>query len=140
MCRSDENAGKNMTSGAAAPNAATAQGFHGNYVACAGSTLFGNNSANPTTPTGDQLDGMFYCFSKTKIADLLDGTSNTAAFSEILVSQDISGHDLRGRYHNTWQGNSLFSALYPPNTTVGDRSSYCQAIARRPAKRWAPPG
>ena len=40
-------------------------------------------------------------------------------------------NDLRGRYWNTWQGNVLFSTLFPPNTTVGDRSNYCIDAPRR---------
>jgi prepilin-type N-terminal cleavage/methylation domain-containing protein/prepilin-type processing-associated H-X9-DG protein len=127
MCPSDPNAGKNLTYGAGTnPTPNPAQGFHGNYVACAGSTLFGN------TGQGNRLNGMFYCFSTEKFRDLTDGTSNTAMFSEILLSEDTSGHDLRGRYHNTWQGNNLFSTLYPPNTPVPDRSSYCVSIPRAP--------
>jgi len=43
-------------------------------------------------------------------------------------------HDLRGRYWNTWQGNVLFSTLFPPNTTVGDRSNYCIPAPRRPCQ------
>jgi prepilin-type processing-associated H-X9-DG protein len=128
MCPSDPNAGKNITAGTTTPTAATAQGFHGNYVACAGSTLFGDGGQ------GNRLNGMFYCFSRTGFRDVLDGTSNTAMFSEILLVQDTSAHDLRGRYHNTWQGNNLFSTLYPPNTSVGDRSSYCISIPRAPCQ------
>jgi prepilin-type processing-associated H-X9-DG protein len=54
-----------------------------------------------------------------------DGTSNTLMGSEVLVVPDTTQHDLRGRVYNTWQGNTLFSTLYPPNTPVGDVSSYC---------------
>ncbi|MEO8496660.1 MAG: DUF1559 domain-containing protein, partial [Planctomycetota bacterium] len=119
VCPSDPNGPKNVTAGAASATAATNQGFHGNYVACAGSTAFGNNGQ------GNNLDGVFYSLSQTKFASIIDGTSNTLMFSEILVVPDTGVHDLRGRYHNTWEGNNWFSTLYPPNTTVGDRSSYC---------------
>ena len=118
-CPTDPNSPKNVTAGAASATASNNQGFNGNYVACAGSTVFGNNGQ------GDNLNGLFYCLSRTKMASAVDGTSNTLFFSEILVIPDTNVHDLRGRYHNTWQGNNLFSTLYPPNTTVGDRSSYC---------------
>jgi len=45
-----------------------------------------------------------------------------------------STHDLRGRYHNTWEGNSLFSTQYGPNTLVGDVSSYCNALPKAPCQ------
>ena len=97
------------------------QGFHGNYVLCAGSTFFNPSSS----PNGANLNGLFYPFSRTRLADVTDGTTNTLMAGEILVVTDTTAHDLRGRYYNAWQGNVLFSTLYPPNTGVGDRSSYC---------------
>jgi prepilin-type processing-associated H-X9-DG protein len=102
-------------------------------VLCAGSTVF-----NPTTdPLGENLNGLFYCLSKTKITGITDGTSNTLMSSEIILVPDETGvtfqpgpdgvqHDLRGRYYNTWQGNVLFTTLQPPNTSVGDTSDYCR--------------
>src|SRR5262245_32120843 len=36
MCPSDPNSGKNITAGASTPTPNPAQGFHGNYAACAG--------------------------------------------------------------------------------------------------------
>jgi prepilin-type processing-associated H-X9-DG protein len=134
MCPADPHAGKNLTSGAATPQDANVnQGFHGEYVLCAGSKVF-----NPSSdPLGEHLNGMFYPLSKTKIASVTDGTSNTLMSSEIILVPDVIGvqfqpgpdlslHDLRGRYYNTWQGNVLFTALQPPNTSVGDRSNYCR--------------
>jgi len=128
ICPSDPNGGKNVT-------VPQNQGFHGNYVLCAGSTLFGNGGANQ----GATLNGMFFCvptapFAGIRMAGVSDGPSNTLMASEILVVQDTSAHDLRGRYHNTWEGNTLFSTLYPPNTTVGDRSSYCVAAPNAPCQ------
>src|SRR5262249_13288040 len=128
ICPSDPNGGKNLTYGAPNPIPNPGQGFHGNYVTCAGSTLFGDGGG------GANLNGMFYPFSKTRMTDVTDGTSNTLMVGEILVSPDTNGHDLRGRYHNTWQGNNLFSTLYPPNTTVGDRSDYCQPLPKAPCQ------
>ena len=124
ICPSDINGGRNETHGASTP--AAGQGFHGNYVLCAGSTLFGNRGQ------GNQLNGAFFPMSKNKLEAITDGTSNTLAASEIIVSKDVGAHDLRGRYHNTWQGNVLFSTLEPPNTTVGDTSRYCVEIPLAP--------
>ena len=124
VCPSDGDGPKNKTV------AGNEQGFHGNYVLCAGDGFF-----NPSTNlTGNNNNGMFYPFSKTNFASVTDGTSNTLMIGEILVVTDNNTHDLRGRYWNTWQGNVLFSALYPPNTPVGDRSNYCINAIRRPCQ------
>ncbi len=120
MCPSDPESGKIETAGG------SRQGFHGNYVVCAGSTTFG------TTGQGLSLNGLFYVRSNTRMRDITDGTSNTAMASEILLTPDTTAHDLRGRYYNAWEGNVWFSTLNPPNTTVGDRSSYCVSAVRRP--------
>jgi len=124
LCPADAEGPKNRTVGG------NEQGFHGNFVLCGGSTFFNP----PGDPTGESLNGMFYPFSKTRFANVTDGTSNTLMGSEVLVVRDTSVHDLRGRYWNTWQGNVLFSTLYPPNTTVGDRSNYCIDAPRRPCQ------
>lgn len=122
LCPSDPSAIKNETV------ANNEQGFHGNYVACAGSTVF-----NPTTSTdGSNLNGMFYPFSKVRIPDVTDGSSNTLMGGEMLVVRDTTLHDNRGRYYNHWQGNTLFSTMNPPNTTAADRSSYCVASNKAP--------
>jgi prepilin-type N-terminal cleavage/methylation domain-containing protein/prepilin-type processing-associated H-X9-DG protein len=115
VCPADPNSPKNRT----VPG--NEQGFHSNYVTCAGSTVYNP----PDDPDGTQLNGMFYVYSATRITDVTDGTSNTLMGSEVLVVPDSTLHDLRGRVYNSWQGNTLFSTLYPPNTPVGDRSSYC---------------
>jgi len=126
ICPSDPNGGKNLTSGATSTTPNPNQGFHGNYVASAGNTVFGNAGG------GQNLNGVLYPLSTTRIIAITDGTSNTLMTSEILVSPDATSHDLRGRYHNTWDGNSLFSSLYPPNTSVSDVSSYCQPLVNAP--------
>jgi prepilin-type N-terminal cleavage/methylation domain-containing protein/prepilin-type processing-associated H-X9-DG protein len=135
MCPSDPFAGKNITYGAATPTTSGGQGFHGNYVLCAGNTYFGKNGASAIAVPNA---GMFYPLSESKIASVLDGTSNTLMCSEILLSPDITNHDLRGRYYNTWQGNVLFSTLYPPNTSAPDVDDYCQTIPTAPCTATVP--
>jgi hypothetical protein len=44
--------------------------------------------------------------------------------SEILVVPDTGANDLRGRYANSWYGNSWFSTIFPPNSTVPDQVGY----------------
>jgi prepilin-type N-terminal cleavage/methylation domain-containing protein/prepilin-type processing-associated H-X9-DG protein len=62
------------------PNPAVVQGFNNNYFgmisygACAGTIS--------TFYTSATLDGVFYINSKTRFADILDGTSNTFFFAE----------------------------------------------------------
>src|SRR5262245_49349847 len=69
------------------------------------------------------------------MTDVVDGTSNTLLSSEIILVRDAGTVlDLRGRYYNTWQGNVLFSTLNSPNTTVGDRSSYCIHTPKAPCQ------
>ncbi len=126
MCPSDPNKGKNVTyfhrngTGASGGSPLNSQGAHGNYVLCAASTVFG------TTGGGLNLNGLFFPYSKTRIPNISDGSSNTIMGSEIILTPDSnSADDLRGRYYNTWQGNNLFSTLFPPNTSAPDRSTYC---------------
>jgi prepilin-type N-terminal cleavage/methylation domain-containing protein len=132
MCPSDAVSPKTITAGAATP--AASQGFSGNYVLCAGSTDYGANGATSGLNTGTNLNGMFYCLSRTSMKSMSDGSSNTLVGSEILLTADTATHDLRGRYYNSWEGNVLFSTLLPPNTPTGDRSvnGYCINSLRKP--------
>jgi prepilin-type N-terminal cleavage/methylation domain-containing protein/prepilin-type processing-associated H-X9-DG protein len=131
ICPSDSNSPKVHTG--SSPTDANQQGAHGNYVACAGNTVY-----NPTTPTADpsgaNLAGMFYSNSKVRMTDIADGTSNTLMASEIRLSPDVNGHDTRGRYYNNaGQGGILFSTLYVPNQVAApDIISYCQSIPKAP--------
>ena len=121
MCPSDPGGPKNAT----VPG--NPQGFHGNYVVSAGSLPFGPAGG------GLKLDGMFFSYSRTSIRDATDGTSNTLLAGEILLTKDTTVHDLRGRYFNTWSGNTFFTSNLPPNTTVGDmQSPYCIPGPKRP--------
>jgi prepilin-type N-terminal cleavage/methylation domain-containing protein/prepilin-type processing-associated H-X9-DG protein len=124
MCPSDVNAGKKYTFGN------SGQGFHANYVACAGSTTFNGAS---TTPAFTVLDGIFYAQSQNSIANITDGTSNTLLLSEILVSPDVTQHDCRGRiWNNARSASVLFSTFGQPNTSTPDRLSHCQSIPTAP--------
>lgn len=117
MCPSDPSSPKTDTRDGNTTTAGIVekQGMHTNYVACSGSTAYGN---------GKNLNGIFYVKSKTRITDVKDGTSNTLFLGEILVVPDTNVNDLRGRYSNSWEGNNWFSTLNPPNSTVSDRQNY----------------
>lgn len=119
------------------------QGFHGNYLPCHGSSNAGANN------TFARTDGMFYPLSAVKLTDVKDGTSNTVMLGEIRLQEDsipASGagnvvcggtHDLRGRYYNTYHGNSTFTTLRPPNTPVGDVAQYCNGTEEVPCRQCA---
>ncbi|PQO35502.1 DUF1559 domain-containing protein [Blastopirellula marina] len=114
------------------------QGFHGNYLVCNGSSHTGSGAG--------VTNGMFYPRSKTDFAAVTDGTSNTAMLGEIRLQQDSIGasgagnvvcggtHDLRGRYHNPYHGNVVFTTLRAPNTPVGDRLQYCNGTEKVPCR------
>jgi prepilin-type N-terminal cleavage/methylation domain-containing protein/prepilin-type processing-associated H-X9-DG protein len=137
MCPSDLNAGKNTTAnsstsivpGTAVFSDKESQGLHGNYVLCAGSKLFGIPGSSDPTTNGTRLDGLVYPLSKVRPRDVTDGLSKTLLGSEILVVPDEpSKNDLRGRYFNNWDGNCLFSTFYTPNpmdVAEKDVLNYC---------------
>lgn len=131
MCPSDPAAGKVHTfwggsGGAATPN----QGFSGNYVVNASSGYFNDTSY----VTSASLDGVFYAGSKTRIADITDGTSYTAFTSELILTIDSIDHDIRGRYFNPAHSGVAFSTRLPPNTMVPDQFDWCSSApaARAP--------
>jgi prepilin-type N-terminal cleavage/methylation domain-containing protein len=129
MCPSDPANPKILTGG---PGSTNQQGFHGNYAACAGSASFNGPSG---ADGGTKLNGIFYVFSKTRLTDITDGTSNTVMLSELILSPDLTTHDTRGRLFNpAKQGSILFSTLYEPNTTVADRLEWCQSIPMAPCR------
>ena len=113
------------------------QGFHGNYVACATSDYF--NAVGPGSPANliqrysgkgpvdiaRDLDGMFFSLSATTYEQITDGSSNTLMLSELILVEDDTLNDLRGRYHNSAHGNIFFSTRNLPNTSVPDTLTFC---------------
>ncbi|UUO08729.1 DUF1559 domain-containing protein [Blastopirellula sp. J2-11] len=130
-CPSDPNGPKVIDTGASS-QWYERWGFNGNYVACSGSDYF--------TPSGDPYmlnrNGIFYAKSATKFGDIVDGASNTALMSEILLVPygGASGEviDLRGGYYFGRRITACFSTQEPPNTLVGDRLSTCQSVSYAP--------
>ncbi len=132
MCPSDPAAGKNATasqgygfpSSEAVKPPETSQGFHGNYAACCGSTYFG--PSNVWERHGGDLNGAFRCRLPLQFSDIVDGLSNTAMLSEIVLTPDVYPmDDMRGRYYNAWHGNAFFSTAAPPNTPLPDLQVFC---------------
>jgi len=126
VCPSDPNSPKTNTidgntvtiAGPPVTTAAQKQGLHTNYVTCSGSQLL-------TSAAASLANGVFYVKSKHNVGAIPDGTSNTVFASEILVVPDnTTTNDLRGRYSNSWYGNNNFVTTQPPNTTVADQVGY----------------
>ena len=97
------------------------QGFSGNMVVNAGSGYFREDEDIDSA----DLDGVLFAVSKVRIADIRDGTTNTAMVSELILSPDTDSHDIRGRYHNPAHGGVNFSTRLPPNNMVPDRLNWC---------------
>jgi prepilin-type N-terminal cleavage/methylation domain-containing protein/prepilin-type processing-associated H-X9-DG protein len=119
MCPSDPNGPKKKPD-------SNNEGFHTNYLACNGNTLFWNTSGAPTPPRdAKKLSTGIALVSATQVrfADITDGTSNTLLASETLLWNP--GDDRRGRIFNTYQGETFFSTLYVPNTPVADAQYSC---------------
>ncbi|MFI4874906.1 MAG: DUF1559 domain-containing protein [Blastopirellula sp. JB062] len=104
VCPSDPHGGKQGI-----------QGLQGNYVVSAGSTVFEDGGTN--------LDGIFYVRSKSNLADVIDGTSNTLMIGELLQSPAVlegSERDLTANYFNGYDMESAFSSYQGPNTSAAD--------------------
>jgi prepilin-type N-terminal cleavage/methylation domain-containing protein len=98
------------------------KGFQGNYVACTGDRQM---------VVGAKLRGLFYYNSKTGIRDVLDGTSNTLLFSEVIIrgnESSIGGWgDGGGYWGGAPHGSFGFTTLEGPNTPVADVIYQCKS-------------
>jgi prepilin-type processing-associated H-X9-DG protein len=44
--------------------------------------------------------------------------------SELILSPDVTWHDVRGRYYNAWHGGVFFSTRVPPNVRQPDNLTW----------------
>lgn len=108
-------------------------GFQGNYLAFTGSTEFGTYStASTNTGCGENMNGMFYAMSRTRMRDVTDGTSNTMMITETVVRGRGDRNSAArswdaGVYWNGFWGLPLVCASETPNTTVPDRIYTCRS-------------
>ena len=110
-------------------NGQPTQGFSGNVVACAGSDYF-----NPTGPASSTtVNGICFAKSKVTTAMITDGTSHTALLSEVILSPDVTAHDLRGRYYNSIHRRRPVYDARPPQLNGPRR--FRLVFARRRAPR-----
>jgi prepilin-type N-terminal cleavage/methylation domain-containing protein/prepilin-type processing-associated H-X9-DG protein len=92
---------------------------YSSYAGCAG-TWFNDIWANYyAPPTGNQqMNGVFYAFSVTKLASITDGTSNTLMFGE--HTRAIENATDQTCWHWWTSGNygdTIFTAFWPINPT-----------------------
>lgn len=138
QCRSDPSSPAFVTSRLGSTTALNIPGegfkhFQGNYVVCAG-TMTGGYPLIQTVNRVSQWalenpsDGMFYYVSRTRFADVTDGTSNTIMASECII-RGKSG-DTFGDAGDYWGGGNHagygFSTFNPPNTPVPDVVYQCK--------------
>ena len=120
-----------------APIHNTAQdfGYRGNYVANAGIGTY-KRVGDPTQQTGLTVKGPFVHGMKARIADVTDGTSNTAAVSEIRKSPD---NDSRGALFAD-AGSVQYTHDFLPNEDVSDITERCVSGTKTPCSSGGPGG
>jgi prepilin-type N-terminal cleavage/methylation domain-containing protein/prepilin-type processing-associated H-X9-DG protein len=82
-----------------------------------------NTATNPSFASG--LRALFNWNVHRSIKDVVDGTSNTAALSEVIVGPDAT-NDIRGWWSDDWGG--MYTHRFAPNSGSGDivpSSIYC---------------
>lgn len=98
----------------------------GNYAACYGAGTYDIANANNGT-----IGGVFGTNARINTKDIIDGTSNTVAFSELKYrlasSTGPSYQDSRGTWSYGAMGSNIFSTLIGPNTAVPDGVWGCRS-------------
>jgi prepilin-type N-terminal cleavage/methylation domain-containing protein len=130
VCPADPAGGRTPTT--VIPGNYPTEGFSMNYLGCAGDRVYSINAAGANGGDGTDLSGVLFPLSKIKLTGISDGSSNQLLVSETLVTPVSAGDDRRGRLWNCWQGETLFSTLNPPNTTVADACWACPTVAPNP--------
>jgi prepilin-type processing-associated H-X9-DG protein len=89
---------------------------HTSYAGCTGTWFHmahGPSSSPPQATLSAQDNGIFYVHSRTRIAEVMDGTSNTFLLGERRLPEG-SPQDWMWWY-DSWLGSSLFNTLAPIN-------------------------
>ncbi len=98
---------------------ATYQRRRGNYVVNWGPTKYGATPAAGQQAPFGHIGGNRATSRKTRMADLIDGASNTLLMSETLMATSHDDNDWRGDIHND-DGVFKFMTLTTPNSTSPD--------------------
>lgn len=121
LCPSDSRGARIQTSG---------NGFHarGNYAA-----FFGNLNKGATRHMSAGHQPAAFGYRPVSFASILDGTSNTMAFGEMLREATEDG-PFRGCYWRDFPGAAWIFTLNTPNSPVPDniRASQCPGSANQP--------
>lgn len=111
--------------------AASKPAFQGNFMVCVGDA---STTASPRSATevATPYTGIFYGYSKTRFADITDGTANTLMISEG-ITRPVSGTlnswgDAGGYWGSSSHGGTAFTALEPPNTPREDFIHTCKNV------------
>jgi len=106
-------------------NATQDFGFRGNYAGNVGIGEYERGKcASSAVQTGLKPAGAFFPNSSRKLRDISDGTSNTAAVTEI---RKAPANDSRGALFAD-SGTNLYSHRYPPNSNVFDQTERCVSM------------
>jgi len=100
----------------------------GNYVANMGNTHLHQNAADQAIFNGAPF-GIRHTY---RLADMKDGTSNTACFSEVIIAAPGTVDDSRGDILNN-EGSPGFMSILTPNSSSPDQVRRCKASATDPA-------
>ncbi|WDI42014.1 DUF1559 domain-containing protein [Bremerella sp. P1] len=100
----------------------------GNYVTNMGNTHLHQNAADQAIYSGSPF-GVRHMY---RFADLTDGTSNTAGFSEILIASPNQLDDNRGDMLND-EGSPGFMSINTPNSRVPDQCRQCKDTTEDPS-------
>jgi prepilin-type N-terminal cleavage/methylation domain-containing protein/prepilin-type processing-associated H-X9-DG protein len=99
----------------------------GNYVTNMGNTHLHQNAADQAIYTGSPF-GVGHVY---RAASILDGMSNTACFSEIIIASPGQTNDNRGDILND-EGSPGFMSKLTPNSSSPDRCRSCSPSAQNP--------
>jgi prepilin-type N-terminal cleavage/methylation domain-containing protein/prepilin-type processing-associated H-X9-DG protein len=89
---------------------------HTSYAACTGTWFHmahGPSSSPSQAILSAQDNGIFYVHSRTRIAEVIDGTSNTLLMSERRLPEASPQNWMW--WYDSWLGSSLFDTLAPMN-------------------------
>ena len=111
-----------------------------NYVGCYGYRAYYHGDEIPEQHKAlyTTFDGACFYLSKfVTLSNIVDGTSNTLLFSEVLTVDSIADADKRGDVYNDERMSSGFSTYLTPNSTTPDAmaSGMCPDITESAGSR-----